>query len=62
MAMGKQSDAARRDAFFSDLERVKREDRRKRYRETTPAIRLESALRMSEFASELRSGLRVRGD
>ena len=62
MGMSKPSDAARREPTFSDLERVKREERRKRYRETTPAARFESALRMSDFAAELRSGVRARGD
>jgi hypothetical protein len=60
--VGNRIDAARREASFSELERVKREERRRRYRETTPSERVETALRMSEFAAELRSGLRARRD
>ena len=52
---------ARRRGSFSKMERAKREERRRRYRVTTPGERVEEALRLSELASELRSGLRTRG-
>ena len=52
--------AARRRNSFSKMEQVKREERKRRYRETTPGERVESALRLSELAAELRSGLRIR--
>jgi hypothetical protein len=55
-------DLARRRASFSELERVKRAERRKRYRETTPGERVETALRLSELAAELRSGVLARRD
>lgn len=54
-------DVARRQSSFSRMGQVKRADRRRRFRETTPGERLESALRLSELATELRSGLRTRG-
>jgi hypothetical protein len=56
------TNATRRLGSFSKMERAKREERRRRYRDTTPGERVEEALRLSEFASELRSGLRTRGD
>jgi len=56
------SDAVRRQASFSKLERVKREEAKRRFRETTAGERVESALRLSELATELRSGLRARGE
>jgi len=55
------SDAARRQTSFSKLERLKREERKRRYRETTPGERIEGALRLSELATDLRSGLRTHG-
>ncbi len=51
---------ARRQGSFSKMERAKREERKRRYRDTTPGERVESALRLSELAAELRSGLRTR--
>ena len=44
------------------MQREKREERRLRYRETTPGERLESALQLSALAGELRHGLRPRGE
>lgn len=61
LAMNDGTDATRRRGSFSKLERAKREERRRRYRDTTPGERVEEALRLSELASELRSGLRTRG-
>lgn len=44
------------------MERAKRDERRQRYRNTTQGERVEGALRLSAFASELRAGLRARGE
>ena len=55
------TNATRRPGSFSKMERAKREERRRRYRDTTPGERVEEALRLSALASELRSGLRARG-
>lgn len=44
------------------MEKAKRDERRRRYRNTTPGERVESALRLSALASELRAGLRARGE
>ena len=60
--MSGKSKAVRPQDSFSKLERVKREEGKRRFRETTPGERLESALRLSELAGELRSGLRTRGE
>ena len=54
-------DVARQRTSFSKMERLKQEERKRRYRETTPGERIEAALRLSELAAELRSGLRPRG-
>jgi hypothetical protein len=62
MCVDDRVDLARRRASFSELERVKREERRRRYRETTPGERVEAVLRMSEFTAELRSGVLARRD
>jgi hypothetical protein len=51
---------AHRNSSFSDMERVKRAERKRRYRETSPGERLEGALQLSELAAELRSGRRTR--
>jgi hypothetical protein len=56
------ADAARREGSFFELERAKLEERRRRYRRTNPGERVEGALRLSELAAELRSGLRARGE
>ena len=53
--------ATPRRGSFSKMERAKREELRRRYRDTTPGERVEEALRLSALASELRSGLRKRG-
>jgi hypothetical protein len=55
------TDATRPRRSFSKIERAKREERRRRYRDTTPGERVEEALRLSALAAELRSGLRPRG-
>ena len=55
------TNATRRRGSFSKMERAKREELRRRYRDTTPGERVEEALRLSALASELRSGLRKRG-
>lgn len=60
--MSGESDAVRRQASFSKLERIKREEAKRRFRETTPGERVESALRLSELAADLRSGLRARSE
>jgi hypothetical protein len=57
-----ESEAARRQKSFAKLERVKRAESRRRFLETTPGERIESALRLSELAAELRSGLRARSE
>jgi hypothetical protein len=57
-----ESEAVRRQTSFSKLERVKRQENRRRFRETTPGERIESALRLSELAADLRSGLRARSE
>jgi hypothetical protein len=62
MHVSGESEAVRRERSFSKLERVKREESRRRFLETTPGERIESALRMSELAADLRSGLRARGE
>ena len=59
--MSEGTNATRRRGSFSKMERAKREERRRRYRDTTPGERVEEALRLSELASELRAGLRTRG-
>lgn len=56
------SEPARRSSSFSAVERVKREEAKRRFRETTPGERLESALRLSELAAELSSGRRTRSE
>ena len=53
------SEAVREQSSFSKLERVKREEGKRRFRATTPGERVEGALRLSELAGELRSGLRT---
>lgn len=53
-------DRADEQSSFSKLEHVKREDAKRRLRETTPGERIESALQLSALAAELRSGLRPR--
>lgn len=55
-------DVARRQSSFAKLERVKRDEAKRRFRETTPGERIESALRLSALAGELRSGLQTRGE
>ena len=55
-------DVARMRSSFAQLERIKRDEAKRRFRETTPGERVESALRMSALAAELRSGLRARGE
>ena len=55
------TNATRRGASFAKMETAKREERRRRYRDTTPGERVEGALRLSELASELRASLRTRG-
>jgi hypothetical protein len=60
--MSDESEVARRKSAFSKLERVKREEGKRRFLETTPGERVESALRLSELAAELRSGLRTRSE
>ena len=55
-------DVARRRSSFAEMERLKQEARKRRYRETTPGERIEGALALSELAAELRSGLRTRRD
>jgi hypothetical protein len=60
-AMSDGIDLARRRDSFSKAERAKLDERRRRYRDTTPGERVESALALSELAAELRSGLRARG-
>ena len=60
--MSGESEAVRRQSSFSKLERAKREEGKRRFRETTPGERVESALRLSELAGELRSGLRTRSE
>lgn len=62
MHVSGESEAVRRQRSFSKLERLKREEGRRRFRETTPGERIESALRMSALATELRSGLRARSE
>lgn len=44
------------------MEKAKRDERQRRYRETTPGERVEAALRLGDLAAELRSVLRARGD
>lgn len=53
---------ARRKESFAKLERVKRDEAKRRFRETTPGERVESALRLSALAAEMRSGLQTRGE
>jgi hypothetical protein len=60
--MSGESEAARRQRSFSKLERVKREEAKRRFRETTPGERIESALRLSGLTAEMRSGFRVRSE
>jgi hypothetical protein len=51
-------DRAHRENSFSKLEQVKRAEAKRRFLGTTPGERVESALRLSAFAAEMRSGLR----
>ncbi len=51
------TDDVRQRETFAQLEQVKHEEARRRFRETTPGERLESALDLSSLASELRAGL-----
>jgi hypothetical protein len=51
-------DRAPREISFSKLEQVKRAEAKRRFLATTPAERVESALRLSALAAEMRSGLR----
>jgi hypothetical protein len=53
-------DRQRQQRSFSKLEDVKREDSKRRFRETTAGERIENALRLSALTTELRSGLRPR--
>jgi hypothetical protein len=53
-------DRKRQQRSFSKLEDVKREDSKRRFRETTAGERIENALRLSALTAELRSGLRPR--
>lgn len=62
MRVGERPDSARRQNSFSEMERVTREDRKQRYRATTPAQRVESALHLSELAVELKTGRRTRSE
>jgi hypothetical protein len=60
--MSGESETARRQRSFAKLERVKREEGRRRFLDTTPGERIESALRLSDLAADLRSGLRARSE
>jgi hypothetical protein len=60
--MSGKPEAVRGQSSFSKLERVKREEAKRRFRETTPGERVESALRLSGLAAEMRSGVRVRSE
>jgi hypothetical protein len=57
-----ESETVRRQSSFSKLEDVKRDEAKRRFRETTPGERIESALRMSGLAAEMRSGVRARSE
>jgi hypothetical protein len=52
--------AERRQSSFEQMERAKRVEAKRRYRETTPGERLDSALELGRLAAELRSGRRTR--
>jgi len=57
-----ESKAARRQKSFTQFERVKQEEARRRFLATTPGERIESALRLSDLSAELRSGRRSRSE
>lgn len=52
-----QQDQAERESFRK-LNQLDLDQRRRRFRETTMAERLDSAFELSDFARELREGLR----
>ena len=60
MYVTERGEAERRQSLFEQLERVKREEAKRRYRGTTPGERLDSALELGQLAAELRSGRRTR--
>lgn len=60
MRVSERPNPARQQDMLSEMERVKREERKQRYRDTNPGERVESALHLSELARELRAGRRPR--
>jgi hypothetical protein len=58
MYVTERGEAERRQSPFEQMERAKRAEAKRRYRETTPGERLESALALGRLAAELRSRAR----
>jgi hypothetical protein len=57
MESDKHRDSAEAEAFRR-MDEIDLEQRRRRFRETTMAERLETAFELSDFARELREGMR----